>query len=157
VGCRTPPALTTSVLATEGPSNESTNVDFLCLLLTATACGAGAPAPVSPVAASTTTHGMAASVQPPYIRAAVDAADRDGGDDKALDAGRHPAALLDFCDVRPGGGVAEIAAGRGYTAELASRVVGARTSGRGRPRLRGEDKFAGAAFPGAAVPRARAS
>jgi hypothetical protein len=50
---------------------------FCGLLLTATSCGAGAPAPVSPVAASTTTHSMAASVQPPHIRAAVDAADRD--------------------------------------------------------------------------------
>jgi predicted methyltransferase len=59
----------------------------------------------------------------PHIRAAVDAADRDTAD-RALDSGRHPAALLDFCGVPPGGKVAEIAAGGGYTAELAARAVG---------------------------------
>jgi predicted methyltransferase len=93
------------------------------LLLIATACGAGAPAPSSPVAVNATTHDTAASDEAPYIRAAVDAADRDA-DDKALDGGRHPAALLEFCGVQPGGKVAEIAAGGGYTAELAARAVG---------------------------------
>jgi predicted methyltransferase len=93
------------------------------LLFTATACGGGAPAPVSPAAASATTPESAASVPAPHIRAAVDAPDRDAND-TALDSGRHPAALLDFCGVPQGGKVAEIAAGGGYTAELAARAVG---------------------------------
>lgn len=60
---------------------------------------------------------------PPAVRAAVDAPDRSG-DDRALDAGRHPAELLAFYGVAPGMRVAELAAGRGYTAELLARVVG---------------------------------
>jgi predicted methyltransferase len=60
---------------------------------------------------------------PAHVKAAVDAADRDA-DDKALDAGRKPGALLDFCGVPQGGMVAEIAAGGGYTAELLARAVG---------------------------------
>jgi predicted methyltransferase len=44
--------------------------------------------------------------------------------DRALDAGRHPAALLDFVGARPGMKVAELMAGGGYTTELLARAVG---------------------------------
>jgi predicted methyltransferase len=53
----------------------------------------------------------------------VAAADRSP-DDRALDAGRHPAELLTFFAVRPGMRVAELGAGSGYTAELLARAVG---------------------------------
>ncbi len=58
-----------------------------------------------------------------HVKAAVDAADRDPAD-KAMDEGRHPGPLLDFCGVPQGGKVAEIAAGGGYTTELLARAVG---------------------------------
>ncbi len=45
-------------------------------------------------------------------------------EDRALDAGRHPAALLDFVGVQPGWKVAELMAGAGYTTELLARAVG---------------------------------
>ncbi len=45
-------------------------------------------------------------------------------DDRALDAGRQPAALLAFFGVGPGMRVAELAAGGGYTTELLARAVG---------------------------------
>jgi predicted methyltransferase len=44
--------------------------------------------------------------------------------DRALDAGRHPAALLEFVGVQPGMKVAELMAGGGYTTELLARAVG---------------------------------
>lgn len=44
--------------------------------------------------------------------------------DRALDAGRRPAELLAFLQVRPGGRVAELGAGGGYTTELLARAVG---------------------------------
>ena len=53
----------------------------------------------------------------------VAAGDRSA-DDRALDAGRHPAELLAFLGVRPGMRVAELGAGGGYTAELLARAVG---------------------------------
>jgi predicted methyltransferase len=53
----------------------------------------------------------------------VAAADRSEAD-RALDAGRKPAELLAFLAVRPGMKVADLAAGRGYTAELLARSVG---------------------------------
>src|SRR5262245_28166525 len=57
------------------------------------------------------------------IRAAVDAPDRSA-EDRALDAGRHPAQMLSFFGIRPGAHVAELGAGGGYTTELLARVVG---------------------------------
>ncbi|WP_304466078.1 class I SAM-dependent methyltransferase [Vitiosangium sp. GDMCC 1.1324] len=59
----------------------------------------------------------------PAARAIVDAPDRLEAD-RALDEGRHPAALLDFVGVQPGMKVAELMAGRGYTTELLARAVG---------------------------------
>ncbi|EAU61762.1 class I SAM-dependent methyltransferase [Stigmatella aurantiaca] len=56
-------------------------------------------------------------------QAIVDAPDRTEAD-RALDAGRHPAALLEFVGVRPGMKVAELVAGAGYTTELLARAVG---------------------------------
>jgi predicted methyltransferase len=56
-------------------------------------------------------------------RQIVDASDRSA-DDRALDAGRHPAELLAFLGVHPGMRVAELGAGGGYTAELLARAVG---------------------------------
>jgi predicted methyltransferase len=52
----------------------------------------------------------------------VDASDRTD-DDRALDAGRHPAELLAFIGLKPGARVAEIGAGTGYTTELLARAV----------------------------------
>lgn len=43
--------------------------------------------------------------------------------DRALDAGRHPAQLLAFLDLRPGMRVADLGAGAGYTTELLARAV----------------------------------
>ena len=60
---------------------------------------------------------------PAAIQAAVDAPDRSA-DDRALDAGRHPAQMLAFFGIAPGQKVAELGAGGGYTAELLARVVG---------------------------------
>ncbi|HYO52043.1 SAM-dependent methyltransferase [Archangium sp.] len=56
-------------------------------------------------------------------RAIVDAPDRLESD-RALDAGRRPAALLEFVGVQPGMKVAELMAGGGYTTELLARAVG---------------------------------
>jgi predicted methyltransferase len=60
---------------------------------------------------------------PASIRAAVDASDRSA-EDRALDAGRHPAETLAFFGIRPGMRVAELGAGGGYTTELLVRTVG---------------------------------
>ncbi|TMA26000.1 MAG: M1 family peptidase [Deltaproteobacteria bacterium] len=56
-------------------------------------------------------------------RAVVDAPDRSEADRK-LDAGRRPAEMLEFLDLKPGMKVAEIGAGGGYTTELLARAVG---------------------------------
>lgn len=45
-------------------------------------------------------------------------------EDKALDAGRHPAQLLEFFGIAPGMRVGELFAGGGYTTELLARAVG---------------------------------
>ncbi|XXF80298.1 SAM-dependent methyltransferase [Myxococcaceae bacterium GXIMD 01537] len=63
---------------------------------------------------------------PPAVslgKAVVEAPDRLEAD-RALDAGRHPAALIDFVGLQPGMKVAELMAGRGYTTELLARAVG---------------------------------
>ncbi|SET96037.1 class I SAM-dependent methyltransferase [Stigmatella erecta] len=65
----------------------------------------------------------ASAEKAPSSQAIVDAPDRTEAD-RALDAGRHPAALLEFVGVRPGMKVAELVAGGGYTTELLARAVG---------------------------------
>jgi len=60
---------------------------------------------------------------PPRGAAVVAAPDRSDAD-RALDAGRHPAQMLDFFGIRPGMRVAELGAGGGYTTELLARAVG---------------------------------
>ena len=60
---------------------------------------------------------------PPAIAEVIAAADRSN-DDKALDAGRHPAEMLAFFGIGPGMKVADLAAGFGYTTELLARTVG---------------------------------
>lgn len=55
---------------------------------------------------------------------AVVAAPDRSPEDRALDAGRKPAALLAFLGVQPGWRVGDMGAGGGYTAELLQRAVG---------------------------------
>jgi predicted methyltransferase len=62
-------------------------------------------------------------VVPAAIRTTVAARDRSP-EDRALDAGRHPAEMLAFFDVQPGMKVAELGAAGGYTTELLARTVG---------------------------------
>jgi predicted methyltransferase len=93
----------------------------LSLLLLALASCATAPA--RPAATAATAPTAAAVSVPDALRAVVDAPDRSA-DDRALDAGRHPAETLAFFGVRPGWRVAELFAGGGYTAELLARAVG---------------------------------
>jgi predicted methyltransferase len=57
------------------------------------------------------------------VSTAVAAPDRSA-DDRALDEGRQPAAMLAFFGIAPGMKVAELGAGGGYTAELLARTVG---------------------------------
>lgn len=77
---------------------------------------------VSPPADKTPTQAPAIVVSD-AIRAVIDAPDRTA-DDRALDAGRHPAELLAFLGVKPGMKVAELGVGGGYTTELLARAVG---------------------------------
>ena len=56
-------------------------------------------------------------------QALIDVPDRIPAD-RALDEGRHPAALIEFAGVGPGMKVAELMAGGGYTTELLVRAVG---------------------------------
>ena len=78
---------------------------------------ASAPAPASPATVPVPAG------DPASYQAIVDAAERSP-EDRALDAGRHPAQLLAFIGVKPGMRLAEIGAGGGYTSELLARAVG---------------------------------
>jgi predicted methyltransferase len=80
---------------------------------------AEAPAP-EPAAPAPRTEPLEV---PADLTAIVDAIDR-WESDRDLDAGRHPGELLAFLDLTPGMRVAEIFAGKGYTAELLARRVG---------------------------------
>lgn len=92
---------------------------LVAALLALAGCPERSEAPSgAPPAASTPEP---APVDP--IAAALAAADRSD-DDRALDEGREPAAMLAFAGVAPGMQVAELMAGGGYTAELLARVVG---------------------------------
>lgn len=115
---------------------RSTLLALSALLASLAACG---PAPEPAVPATTTPAPSESSVAaapaappeakpapvdvPPAIAAVVAAPDRSA-DDRALDAGRHPAEMLAFFGVAPGMKVADLAAGFGYTTELLARAVG---------------------------------
>jgi predicted methyltransferase len=94
---------------------KKSGVAFVSLWLVS-ACTSRAPQAQSRNAAG-------AVIIPPAIVAIVAATDRSP-QDRALDAGRHPAEMLAFFDIRPGMKVAEIGAGGGYTTELLARAVG---------------------------------
>jgi predicted methyltransferase len=81
----------------------------------------GGPTAHVPAAPAPASSGAALPSSP--AAAVVDAPDRSE-DDRALDAGRHPRETLAFFGVVPGMKVAELGAGRGYTAELLARAVG---------------------------------
>jgi predicted methyltransferase len=68
-------------------------------------------------------HPAAAAPPPASDPAALVAAPDRTDADRALDAGRHPAELLAFLDLRPGMKVADLGAGGGYTTELLARAV----------------------------------
>jgi predicted methyltransferase len=84
-------------------------------MIVTNACGASS----RPVASAAEAEPFDA---PPRATAIVDAPDRTP-EDRALDAGRRPQALLTFLDARPGMRVAELVSGAGYTAELLARAV----------------------------------
>ncbi len=99
----------------------------LFALVSKTHGGRASPEAVLAALAPPGTASVAADTIPPTpasdYTALVTAADRDAAD-KAMDVGRQPAAMLAFVGVRPGQKVAELMAGRGYTAELLARAVG---------------------------------
>ena len=72
-----------------------------------------------PAAAAAAPQGPASARWKPI----VEAEDRIA-EDKKLDAGRKPAEMLEFLDLKPGMKVAELGAGGGYTSELLVRAVG---------------------------------
>jgi predicted methyltransferase len=86
---------------------------LFALALSAVAVGACA----TPTGTAGLTRTLARGV------AIVAAADRTDVD-RALDDGRHPAALIDFLAIEPGMHVADLGAGGGYTTELLARAVG---------------------------------
>ncbi|MFO0724053.1 MAG: SAM-dependent methyltransferase [Myxococcota bacterium] len=95
-------------------SFELSRLAALAGLTLSFACAGATPAPEAAPAAD------APAVSGAAIIAAADRAE----DDRALDAGRHPAELIDFIGLKPGMKVAELAAGGGYTTELLARAVG---------------------------------
>jgi len=105
---------------TTHPSTSVTScaTGVLALVLLA-GCAAQTPAPPAnapkPFAAAARTAAD--------INAVVGAADRSEAD-RALDAGRRPAELLQFLGIQPGMRVADLGAGTGYTTELLARAVG---------------------------------
>ena len=73
--------------------------------------------------ASEARQGAPATSARPDYAALVGSPDRLE-EDRALDAGRRPAEMLRFLQVRPGMRVADIGAAGGYTTELLARAVG---------------------------------
>jgi len=105
---------------------ECTAAVAVLLSFALAACHATAPpAPARGAATPAAGPGATSSVSAAAAarEAAVDAPDRSP-EDKALDRGRQPLALLTFAGVKPGDRVAELMAGGGYTAELLARTVG---------------------------------
>lgn len=93
----------------------------LILLSCGNAAPSGAPA-ASPVAAVPSAPAASVSNGRADAQRVVGAADRSDAD-RALDAGRKPAELLEFLSVAPGMRVLDLCAGGGYTSELLARAV----------------------------------
>jgi predicted methyltransferase len=66
--------------------------------------------------------GAATTPIKPYIAAAV--ADPGRGDQKAVDARRHPAEVIAFSGVKPGDKVVDLIPGSGYFSKIFSKAVG---------------------------------
>src|SRR5690349_4352763 len=103
------------------------NSSILFLALTLAACGAAASSTTTTTTTTTTTSSpparFATIVVDPRVAAAVDAPERTE-EDRALDAGRHPAEVFSFFGIQPGWHVADLFAGGGYTTEVLARIVG---------------------------------
>lgn len=95
----------------------------LLMLLSACSETATQPPPSSPTLAVQEPERRHIAAEAPDYEAIVAAEDRTEAD-RALDAGRQPAAMLEFMQVRQGMYVGEIAAGGGYTTELLVRATG---------------------------------
>ena len=74
--------------------------------------------------ATTGLSGQALSQDSMALAKAVVAAEDRSPEDRALDAARKPAELLDFLGIQPGWRIADLGAGGGYTTELLKRAVG---------------------------------
>jgi predicted methyltransferase len=88
----------------------------LAALVVSFACWSGGACASADVPIATRTPTVA-------HHAIVDAPDRIA-DERDMDAGRRPAELLAFLDLKPGMRVADLMAGFGYTTELMARAVG---------------------------------
>lgn len=91
-----------------------------CAATTSSAPPAAAPPEPAAIVATNLPAPPARSEAYAALVASPDRSD----DDRALDAGRHPAELLAFIGAAPGARIAELAAGSGYTTELLARAVG---------------------------------
>ncbi|HEX2877744.1 MAG TPA: SAM-dependent methyltransferase [Polyangiaceae bacterium] len=104
-----------------------TRTSFICALILVGCAGAQPEPNLGASSAPSAAPAAATEASTTPVRApaqtVVAAADRSDAD-RALDAGRRPAELLAFTGVAPGMRVADLAAGRGYTAELLARAVG---------------------------------
>jgi len=94
---------------------------FLLMIVLVMIAACGGPSRPPPVPVSSATRTSSGDVSP-AARAIVDAPDRTDAD-RAVDAERHPAELLDFLRITPGMRVGALLAGAGYTVELLARAV----------------------------------
>ena len=109
------------------PSTQALRASLVASLVVGSlfgaACGAStasAPSSTPEPRTAPVVHGVEIL---PAVQAAVDAADRTE-EDRALDAGRHPAELFSFFGVQPGWRVVDVFAGGGHSTELLARIVG---------------------------------
>ena len=96
---------------------------FSTLLFLLAACGQGSNEPAATAAQPEPAAAPAAEPQLSVYAAALASDTRPAGDSES-DAGRNPAAVLEFFGVQPGDVVLEMWAGSGYYTELLSHVVG---------------------------------
>src|SRR4051812_29320611 len=96
---------------------------LLALALALPPCGAASPTttPTTTTSTSSPPARFATVVIDPRVAAAVDAPERTE-EDRALDAGRHPAEVFSFFGIQPGWHVADLFAGGGYTTEVLARI-----------------------------------